>query len=187
LFAQIWNKAYRGSTVRKAALKMPEDLSLGEDMLFNLAYLDECVSTEIAIINEPLYIYFAGSGQSLNRRYRPDLDSIYERLSEKLVFYSDKWNASDDGKKRCCNAVYSMLFRAAENYFHPMNQMSSRERYRSAGSIIKSDLFRDAVKGTDCYINPIHRIAFRLKDFKLVRITDRLAAIKNGTAKGANR
>ena len=184
LFAQIWNKAYRGVTVREADLRMPEDLSLGEDMLFNLAYLDTCENTGIAIINEPLYVYFAGSEQSLNRRYRPDLDSIYRRLSDQLVFFSDKWTASDDGKKRCCNAVYSMLFRSAENFFHPMNKMSSRERYRNAASIIKSKLFKDAIEGSDCYINPIHRIAFRLNDFRLVRIMDRLAAVKNMTAKG---
>lgn len=185
LFAQIWNKAFRSSTIRKTVLRMPDDLSLGEDLLFNLLYLDACGSTDIVIMNEPLYNYFAGSEQSLNRKYRPDLDSIYECLSEKLAFYSEKWNASDDGKKRCCNAIYSMLFRAAENYFHRMNKMSNKEKYRSAGSIIKSRAFKDAVKGSDCYINPIHRIAFRLNDFKLVRIMDKLAAAKNKIKKGA--
>ena len=49
LDAEPWNKLYRTDIVQTAKVRFPEDLSLGEDWLFNLAYIDASANEKIVV------------------------------------------------------------------------------------------------------------------------------------------
>ena len=68
LFNPPWNKLYRKD---KIATYFPENFSIGEDLLFNLAYFSQC--SQIKIISDCLYNYVDKSSQSLNKLYYDDL------------------------------------------------------------------------------------------------------------------
>lgn len=57
-----WNKLFRKRIIDHYQLKFPEGIKMGEDAYFNLSYLTH--STQIKIINNPLYHYFIYGGQS---------------------------------------------------------------------------------------------------------------------------
>lgn len=76
------NKLYRINTIRNSNLRFSEDLSLGEDWLFDFAYIDASSNDKIAVVGKPLYNYVRGNDKSLNLKYRGDLLEVYLSLLE---------------------------------------------------------------------------------------------------------
>lgn len=91
LDAEPWNKLYRTDIVQTAKVRFPEDLSLGEDWLFNLAYIDASANEKIVVVTKPLYNYMRGNDESLDSKYRKDLLDIYRRLNDTCLSYLRKW------------------------------------------------------------------------------------------------
>lgn len=178
LAAAVWNKVFRREIIIDNSITMPEDISLGEDLLFNFEYLDNCPNTEIQLINEPLYRYHCGGGASLNTKYRPDLLRIYERLSDGMGKYVDKWGLDENEKGRYYSAVYSMLFRAMKNNYSPMNPMKKKEKLAVNNGVLKSKRFVEAAAKASDRIHPLYKMAFSIGDYRLVRLVDKLAEAK---------
>ena len=63
LFYGIWNKIYRSDVIKKNMLAFRNDLNFGEDLVFNLDYLQHI--NRIGIINESLYYYSVDSTGSV--------------------------------------------------------------------------------------------------------------------------
>lgn len=76
------NKLYRKSQISN---NFPEELSLGEDLLFNLSYIRGIEN--IVFMEEIFYFYDITEG-SLNRRYREDSIEIAERLYVESMKFS---------------------------------------------------------------------------------------------------
>lgn len=76
------NKLYRKEKIKN---KFPLDLSLGEDLIFNLEYIKNCSS--IYFLPKIFYHYEISEG-SLNRRYREDSVEIAERLYVESMQFS---------------------------------------------------------------------------------------------------
>ena len=64
---------------------MPEDLSLGEDLVFNLSYLEVCGRKGFIIQNQLLYNYVRDGKESLDNGYREDYHYTVQRLYD--AFY----------------------------------------------------------------------------------------------------
>lgn len=84
------NKLYLVNGLKKEKIKMPEDLSLAEDLLFNFEYLDKLVEDKIVVINEGLYNYRLQSGGTLNSKYYPEQLEIMKRVNERLYIFCKK-------------------------------------------------------------------------------------------------
>lgn len=65
----VWNKWYRRDVIQKYGLRFPEELSLGEDFVFNTGYFAKVSS--IVLIGEPLYHYQVNEG-GLASRFQPE-------------------------------------------------------------------------------------------------------------------
>lgn len=76
LFNVVWNKLYESDILLKNKIEFPEDLSLGEDLIFNLSYL--LYMNRVIILDEPLYLYTYCGG--LSSGYRHDMFDIIDRL-----------------------------------------------------------------------------------------------------------
>lgn len=66
-----WNKLFSLEIVKENNVKFPEDISYGEDFLFNLQYLRYC--NGVIETREKLYNYILQNPDSLEARYKPDL------------------------------------------------------------------------------------------------------------------
>lgn len=70
------NKLFRRSVILENHLTFPADMSMGEDLMFNLAYL-KCIE-RILLIPDVLYNYRRNNANSLTSAFRPDmLDTKY--------------------------------------------------------------------------------------------------------------
>ena len=84
LFAQPWNKIYDNNVIKNNNIKFEEDLSLGEDLLFNLQYFNY-IDGKIVILNKELYNYKYEDTNSLSRKYYNDMEKIQIRLNKYLL------------------------------------------------------------------------------------------------------
>lgn len=74
-----WNKIYLRSILENNRIRFWQDLSLGEDLIFNLDYL-RCQENGYVFVNDPLYHYIQGSADSLSSKYYSDLVGIYRTI-----------------------------------------------------------------------------------------------------------
>lgn len=76
-------KVYKNEIIRKCSLHFHEDISIGEDRIFNLEYILRIHS--MVITHCPLYYVDLGNKNSLSRKVRHDLDEQIKQ-SEKYIF-----------------------------------------------------------------------------------------------------
>lgn len=171
---------YKTNIVREHHLKMRTDLSLGEDLLFNLTYLDALGDILIGIINKPNYIYIDEDQTSLNRKYRKNLLSIQEMINHSLACYLGKWNNTDDQSWRMYyNAVLYNYISALNNTFHKDNAMSLREKISFNNRLLTNDEFRTALQRSSVVILPSLRRAMESGNYWRVLIVERIQKLKH--------
>ena len=91
LFNTVWNKLYLKKIIKNNDIKFNCDISLGEDYIFNLAYIKN-VKT-IKYIDEILYYYYSKtSGLSLMEREDKLRIKIYNWEKNKELYIEKAWN-----------------------------------------------------------------------------------------------
>ncbi len=92
LFNFVTNKLYNLKLIREKEIRFDPDVAIGEDLKFNLDYLDNCEGY-IGMINLPLYHYIKRGDSSLSLSYHDgdieDTKEIYRRMVA--------WEASQEG------------------------------------------------------------------------------------------
>ena len=83
LFNFVTNKCYDLKLIKEKNLIFDNDINIGEDLKFNLDYLDVCPGN-IGVVNQPLYHYVRRRGDSLSISYHAndleDTKCIYKRF-----------------------------------------------------------------------------------------------------------
>lgn len=125
-FAVIWNKIYDVTVLRENRIKFDSNLSLGEDLLFNINYIQSGI-TEFVNINKSLYHYERRGKESLDHKYRPDFLKIQERLYEELIMFSDKYNISIKQKNIIYFDFFAALIVSIDNCYVYRKNLSKRE------------------------------------------------------------
>lgn len=86
-----WNKLYHGDIIRKHNLRMDRNISIAEDLLFNLQYLDAAGECPVVILNRVTYRYVRNGQPSLDSGYRKDYYRIHKRVLENFWQYVRDW------------------------------------------------------------------------------------------------
>ena len=68
LYGSVWPNLYRADIIRNNGIVFPEDISIGEDLLFNLRYLTKV--HRAAMINRPLYEYNIANSSATRKQNR---------------------------------------------------------------------------------------------------------------------
>ena len=178
LVAPLWNKAFRADIVQKYSIRMPLGLSLGEDLLFNLDYLEHAGNTKIMIYNDALYDYYCFSADSLNHKYRKDLYSIYSELLRGFSSHITHWDLDEQELAKFYSEEYHILIRVMRNTFHPQNEQNTRERLQFNNGILRSAAFKEAVRRADCHINPLYRAAYATGSYTAVQMAQAVVALR---------
>lgn len=89
LFNFVTNKFYSLEAINKFNLFFKEDIHNGEDLLFNLEYLD-VVEGDMGFINEPLYHYVKREKKSLSLTYYEGAIEDTKKIYNKLIDFSKK-------------------------------------------------------------------------------------------------
>lgn len=175
-----WHRLYQTAIVKQNNILMDEELSLGEDLLFNLEYLDATENTSILIVNQANYNYVRTDNDSLDHRYRPDLLEIYSKLDKKVWFYLNKWNIDNEGKKTYFNSCFYHYETVLRNTFHVNNKASFLSKIKFNNRILSDEAFKKCLDEATCYINPLYKSAYKIGRYELVLLLDKLVSLKKG-------
>ena len=177
LDAEPWNKLYRTDIVQTAKVRFPEDLSLGEDWLFNLAYIDASANEKIVVVTKPLYNYMRGNDESLDSKYRKDLLDIYRRLNDTCLSYLRKWKLPTEQIEKFYNSRFYLYEKVLRNTMRAPDK-TKREKMKWNSTLMQSDEFKASLQTRKCFIHPLYLFAYRSGNFNNVLLADQMVAIK---------
>lgn len=177
LDAELWNKLYRTNIVQTAKVRFPEDLSLGEDWLFNLAYIDASANEKIVVVTEPLYNYIRGNDESLDSKYRKDLLDIYRRLNDTCLSYLRKWKLPAEQIEIFYNSRFYLYEKVLRNTMRAPDK-TKREKIKWNSTFMQSDEFKESLQARKCFIHPLYLFAYRSGNFNNVLLADWMVAVK---------
>jgi hypothetical protein len=81
LYGSVWPNLYRRALIEEHNIRFPEGVAIGEDLLFNLAYLSHVKA--ISVENQPLYRYNIATS-SATRRQNKTLWQCYSTLLDRV-------------------------------------------------------------------------------------------------------
>lgn len=161
-----WNKIFKTSIVKDNNIRFPEDLSLGEDLIYNLNYLDH-TNGNIVITNKPLNYYLRSEKESLDNKYYPNLYEIYKRINTDLYCYIKKWNCDENQMILYYNTCFYSNEKVLRNTFNEKSIIKKKFKYNK--SIMKSEEFREALSKSACNINLIYRFGYKIASYRVIR------------------
>lgn len=83
----VWNKLYRSSLIKKYGLQMRKDIEIGEDLIFNLNYIQHIES--FSVLSQCFYHYYQyDTGNNLMAQFREDKAEIMEIWVKELFSFS---------------------------------------------------------------------------------------------------
>ena len=173
----LWNKAFRRSIIEKINLQMPEDMSLGEDFIFNYKYLDAS-GEKIIYISEKLYLYTKATSTSLDGKYRSDLINIFEKLENEMFAHYKKWNLREAEFSKYYSYVFNNRIKILYETYRTECPLSKTEKRKHNKAILKCPKFREALNNATWHIHPLYKLAYRLASWRLIQLLDKLVNLK---------
>jgi len=171
-------RIYDVAVLKQDHIRMIEALSLTEDLLFNLAYLDHVESKKICVINAANYIYLDSDSDSLNHKYREDLKEIYDNLLDRIWQYTNKWGLTNPCYvAKFNNAVFFKYVEVLNNTFHSQNKMSYFEKINFNNRVLRCQRFVDSLSLMSITIPNRLRRTYQTKNYLWVRVYERIVFI----------
>ena len=167
-----WCKLYKLDIIKENKLIFPEDLSLGEDLIFNFSYLD--FVNRIKIINTPLYNYNTDNENSLLQKYRADLLETNSRINSIVYMYICKWKLDHTQMQIFINSVFWSYENVLLNTFSVKNKAFYFDKLRYNRQILKSEDFKKALKNYSGNINAVVKLGYKLHSYSLILFYNKL-------------
>jgi glycosyltransferase involved in cell wall biosynthesis len=165
----LWNKLYLRSIIIDNKLEFNENLNLGEDLIFNLAYLQ--YAKLIKVIDICLYEYNITQNDSLSRGYKKNFFDIQLLLFDKTFFFLgslsglSKQNTDILSLVLCISSVHAL-----EATVNMINNYSLKTRVKEIQRITSNKVLRSAlydIKKAKMRISVKQTITFFLIRFRL--------------------
>ena len=127
------NKIYRREVISSSGAYFPKDMALGEDLIYNNRYLQNC--QQVAVLDKVLYNYYHRNNGSLTTRYHADLFSVYcmhfEDIKKTLEFFN-----IPNLDTRIFTLFFGYAKEAINMMIHPKCPMSIRQKYQEIRRIL---------------------------------------------------
>ena len=144
LLNTVWNKLYQKSVIMDYRIEMSEELSLGEDLVFNLNYLDACGRQGFIIQNQILYNYVRNGKESLDNGYRDDYHYAVQRMYDAFYGFCEK--RSIETNKVFWKWAMWMYDEVLCNTYSQSSRQSAWRRYRFNDRVMKDQRLAEIVK-----------------------------------------
>jgi glycosyltransferase involved in cell wall biosynthesis len=180
LISSPCNKMYITKIIKDNDVRFKENLTLGEDLLFNLEYL-KFMDEDIIVVNKPLYNYILTDKESLDNRYYENLFEIYNMQYSELYSFMELFNADIKAYEASFYASYFyMLMRVLHNTFNKKNKALFFEKIDLNSKILRSKEFKKCLEKIDRNdYNKIHLLILESGNYYLEYVYDKLVNIKN--------
>lgn len=116
LLNPVWNKIYCAALIKEKNIRFQENLNLGEDLLFNLDYLNEC-NNNIVMLNIPLYHYYRWGRVSLDNSYNEKYASSQKILYTRFLSFARELTLPQKDLSHLYYAYFNSMITAMDNVY----------------------------------------------------------------------
>lgn len=182
-----WNKIYDAKIIKENKIKFEENITLGEDLLFNLKYF-EFVKGDIVVLNECKYNYILRDNESLDNKYYKDLFGIYTMLYKSIydhmiIFKSD----INIYIEKFYNSYFYMLNRVLKNTFHSKSNMNFIQKIKYNSEVMKSEEFKECLRYSDLdKMSLVYKKLYLRGNYILIYIYENLSKLKSKLRESRN-
>lgn len=182
-----WNKIYDAKIIKENKIKFEENITLGEDLLFNLKYF-EFVKGDIVVLNECKYNYILRDNESLDNKYYKDLFGIYTMLYKSIydhmiIFKSD----ISIYIEKFYNSYFYMLNRVLKNTFHSKSNMNFIQKIKYNSEVMKSEEFKKCLRYSNLdKMSLVYRKLYLRGNYILIYIYENLSKLKSKLRESRN-
>lgn len=155
-YGSLWNKMYVAGIIKKNNLKFRKDISLAEDFIFNLDYLQYV--EKVTMLPECMYYYYQGNEESLTKKLDPWY--IWEMARIRLDYCMGKYremNMLESCKRNINTTIANELVGPTYDIINS-EEWDRKQTIKQLKLLYQDTFTREAVKRTN---NPqmVHRIA----------------------------
>lgn len=155
-YGSLWNKMYVTEIIKRNNLKFRKDISLAEDFIFNLDYLQYV--KKVTMLPECMYYYYQGNEESLTKKSDPWY--IWNMARIRLNYCMEKYREMNmlDGCKRNINTIIANELVGPTYDIINNREWDRKQAIRKLKELYRDTFTKEAVKETS---NPqmVHRIA----------------------------
>ena len=175
-----WNKIYISKILKDKKIRFQKNLSLGEDLLFNIEYL-KYVKNDIVILNKNLYNYVISEENSLSNKYYEDLFSINKRIySELYYFMKENGNSISKYREEFYSTYLNSILIVFNNTFNKSSNKKFLEKIGYNSKILKSKEYKECLKYSDLSeFNKLYRFIMKRQSYIYMYIYIKVANFKN--------
>lgn len=120
------NKLYRKAIIDKYTLVMPTDIDLGEDLIFNLAYVSNC--HKVIFADQCFYHYQMRLADNLSIKYRSNKVKLMFEHYEVTKAYLDSLNANKEAYIKLNTLFVIWMYSAYNDLHYPSCNLSYYEK-----------------------------------------------------------
>lgn len=143
-----YNKLYKAEVVIKNQIEFPIDISYGEDLLFNLKYLNYC--SIIKYVSYPQYFYYTDNQNSLSHIYRENRFINGLHLNNCIKDFSKAYNLdSEKLSKYLARRIYDDAYNSLFDLFSNSCTLTLREKYKQIRFIMHNEQLSEALDRAD--------------------------------------
>lgn len=158
-YSSLWNKLYRRE---KITMRLNPQMSLGEDICFNLEYMNVC--NRICALPDVLYSYRVSSPGSLTKRILPDfIDNRALVFRQRLRYMGNTPTVQRLASRDFCESLVNNTLVLARSRSYSM-----REKHAVLRRWATAEFWRSGELCLDTVVNSRHRVIAQLFKYRQV-------------------
>lgn len=144
----LWHKLYKAELLKN--IRFDETLKIGEDLLFNIAYLSKI--TNVKVIDEVVVNHTKDKETSLTKSFQPHLfdyrKAIYTE-TRSFLMQQNQWN--EKNRNSLTQYFSRKFYTALYNYFQGSSPLSWKEKRSLSKQLINDSLVQELIKDIKSY------------------------------------
>lgn len=172
------NKIYNRKIVEDNSIRFDKDINMGEDLMFNLAYIDNC--DNIICIEECLYNYYIYGENSLSTRYTEEFFANQTLLLKNIISYLIKNNCYTEINRKYIEKVYILtVANCIGMLFHKSSMLDTELKVLEIKKITQDEFYREICENNIKNMSMQDKLIYRCTLSESCKILELVFRIKN--------
>lgn len=166
-------RIFENEKIKNNKLRFKEELTYGEDVIFNCEYLN--ISDDIVMINEALYYYIKYDDKTLSSKYYPNKFTLI-----KNIYSARKKFISEEYKDQFYNEYMYYFILALKETFNKKNKNNILNKLKYNHNAINSYEFIECLQNSDkTGESKLYIRLLETKNYYIVYLVELIVTIKN--------
>lgn len=166
-------RIFENEKIKNNKLRFKEELTYGEDVIFNCEYLN--ISDDIVMINEALYYYVKYDDKTLSSKYYPNKFTLI-----KNIYSARKKFISEEYKDQFCNEYMYYFILALKDTFNKKNKNNILNKLKYNHNAINSYEFIECLQNSNkTGESKLYIRLLETKNYYIVYLVELIVTIKN--------